>query len=87
LTAEANRFAQRLYLPGGVLFNSRFGNTESILDVERGDKNALTRTPRGKSKGKKTSLPPDSSLSKKPIHNNKARPKRPCLFIAVRFVF
>ncbi len=43
----------------GLVFQAKTSLEEhSILDVQRGDKNGSTRTPRGESKGKKTSLPP-----------------------------
>jgi hypothetical protein len=43
----------------GLVFQAKTSLEEdSILDVQRGDKNASTRTPRGERKGKETSLPP-----------------------------
>jgi Pyruvate/2-oxoacid:ferredoxin oxidoreductase delta subunit len=43
----------------GLVFQAKTNLEEhSILDVQRGDKNASIRTPRGESKGKKTGLPP-----------------------------
>jgi hypothetical protein len=41
----------------------------------------------GRAKERRLAYHLDSSLSRKPTRNNKARPRRPRSFIAVRFVF